>query len=165
MNTDDQELSIDVEREVAACANTDGVVHAQAVVDAARDEASPLHGHFEWDDSIASEQYRLIQARSLIRRIKMTVTVQNIPLRTNVYVSEPKQRKVSPGGYSRLLDVRSDEERSRDLVIDEMNRAVSSLTRAKTIAKVLGAEDAIENLESQTRSLMYSISQEPIAAQ
>jgi len=32
----------------------DGKLTAQAVVDAAREESSPLHGYFEWDDNKAA---------------------------------------------------------------------------------------------------------------
>ncbi|MFG1794247.1 hypothetical protein [Nocardia sp. NPDC049149] len=41
------------------------------VVDAARDEASPLHGRFEWRDDIAAEAYRRDQARELIRSVRL----------------------------------------------------------------------------------------------
>lgn len=40
-----------------------------AVVDAARDEANPLHPHFDWDNEVAGEKWRIEQARSLIRSI------------------------------------------------------------------------------------------------
>ena len=42
-----------------------------AVVGAARDRAHALHRHFEWRDQIAAEQYRLDQARTLIRVIRV----------------------------------------------------------------------------------------------
>lgn len=35
-------------------------------MDASRDEAAPLHDEFEWDDVVAGERYRAIQARNLI---------------------------------------------------------------------------------------------------
>lgn len=41
------------------------------VVDAARDEAHPLHARFEWDNAIAGEKYRLDQARDLIRSVRV----------------------------------------------------------------------------------------------
>lgn len=50
-----------------------GLLRPQAVVDAARDEDSPLHGAFEWDDGIAAEKYRLDQAQRLIRSFRVTV--------------------------------------------------------------------------------------------
>jgi hypothetical protein len=41
------------------------------VVDAARNRKSPLHPHFEWDDTAAAEAYRLDQARNLIRIVRV----------------------------------------------------------------------------------------------
>jgi hypothetical protein len=43
-----------------------GTVTPHAVVADARDEASPLHPVFEWDDSKAANAYRIDQARSVI---------------------------------------------------------------------------------------------------
>lgn len=43
----------------------------------ARDESSPLHAYFEWDDTAAAERYRLAQAQDLIRRVKVTVVRAN----------------------------------------------------------------------------------------
>ena len=48
-----------------------GLLRPQAVVDEARTEQSVLHRCFEWDDSVAGEQYRLIQAQKLIRSFKV----------------------------------------------------------------------------------------------
>ena len=39
------------------------------VVDTARPEDSPLHSHFEWDDGIAGEKYRQVQAAAMIRSV------------------------------------------------------------------------------------------------
>lgn len=42
------------------------VITPQAVVEAAKPKASPLHRYFEWNDSAAAENYRRWQARELI---------------------------------------------------------------------------------------------------
>lgn len=41
------------------------------VVDAARPVGHPLHNSFEWNDKAAGEQYRLDQARRLIRSVRV----------------------------------------------------------------------------------------------
>lgn len=41
----------------------------QSLVDLARDDNSALHNDFEWNDSIAGEKYRNIQASEMIRLI------------------------------------------------------------------------------------------------
>lgn len=52
---------------------------AEIVVKIATDPDHPLHAEFEWDDSAAAEQYRLEQARSLIRRV--TIVLEDHPVR------------------------------------------------------------------------------------
>jgi hypothetical protein len=42
-----------------------------AVVDAARDTKNTLHKHFEWDNQLAADSYRLDQARMLIRSVAL----------------------------------------------------------------------------------------------
>lgn len=44
----------------------------QIVVDEARPEDHPLHHRFEWDDAIAGEAYRRVQAAELIRSVRVT---------------------------------------------------------------------------------------------
>lgn len=49
----------------------DGLIQPVEVVEAARDEQSPLHRFFEWDDGTAAEAFRLVQARNLIRSVRI----------------------------------------------------------------------------------------------
>lgn len=44
-----------------------GALTPKIVLDEARDPNHPLHGSFEWDDSVAGEKYRLGQARKLLQ--------------------------------------------------------------------------------------------------
>lgn len=55
--------------------DTHGKLTPRLVVERARDPQHELHGSFEWDDSIAGEQYRLVQARRLIRAVRVTYRV------------------------------------------------------------------------------------------
>lgn len=50
---------------------TGGVLLPQATVDAAADPDHPLHGEFDWDNATAGDEWRLEQARRLIRRVRM----------------------------------------------------------------------------------------------
>ena len=72
-----------------------GRLETQMVVEAARDEHSPLHDHFEWDDTKAASAYRNDQAAYLIRCI--TVEVDNglglaSPVRAFVSVKRDEDR-------------------------------------------------------------------------
>ena len=48
-----------------------GKLTASTVVDAARPKSHPLHSRFEWDNRIAGEKYREVQAAELIRSVKV----------------------------------------------------------------------------------------------
>lgn len=48
----------------------------QEVLEKARDEGTELHKCFEWDDTVAAEKYRVIQARTIMR---MLVVVEDKP--------------------------------------------------------------------------------------
>lgn len=49
-----------------------GRLTPKIVVEAARPENHPLHGSFEWDDSVAAQKWREDQAGWLIRHVKIT---------------------------------------------------------------------------------------------
>lgn len=77
-----------------------GLLSAEAVLADAKDEASPLNAAFEWDDTEAAQQYRLDQARSLMRSIKVEIrqvkTVPAVPVRAYVNVRQHEQRGYAP---------------------------------------------------------------------
>jgi hypothetical protein len=93
-----------------------GVLKVEDVLEEARDEGSPLHKHFEWDDSEAAEQYRKQQARSLIQRCKV-VLIDTQPIEIGAFVSLPTDRE-SGGGYRLTSDVVSDERLKAELMRD-----------------------------------------------
>lgn len=49
----------------------EGGVTARDVLDAARSTNSPLHSYFEWNDRVAADEWRLIQARGMMRAIRV----------------------------------------------------------------------------------------------
>lgn len=48
-----------------------GALTPRVVVDAAADEDHPLHDRLEWDDAIAGDRYRLVQAQEMIRSVRV----------------------------------------------------------------------------------------------
>jgi hypothetical protein len=49
-----------------------GEVTAALLVDDARPEDHPYHHRFEWDDTVAGEAYRRVQAADIIRSLNVT---------------------------------------------------------------------------------------------
>lgn len=80
-----------------------GVLRAADVVAFARNPDTALHGRFEWDDTEAARQYRLWQARELIRVVVQTHPADDAP--TRVYVSLADDRDKDGGGYRALDEV------------------------------------------------------------
>ena len=85
-----------------------GMLKPEDVVAFATDPNTALHSHFEWDDTEAAREYRLVQARTVIRLIVTVIGEDPVPMRT--YVSLPSDRVVG-GGYRALQDVVNDESR------------------------------------------------------
>lgn len=64
-----------------------GEITPQDVLDDAKNPNSPLHSFFEWSDSEAAQQYRLQQARGLIRAVVAVYTSDDAPAqRQKAYV-------------------------------------------------------------------------------
>ena len=96
-----------------------GKLMVDDVVDAARDEDSPLHRHFTWDDSKAADEHRKQQARALISRLKITVLNPD-PTVVRAFVSLPADR--NGGGYTATVDVLNDEVKRRSIIEDILRR-------------------------------------------
>lgn len=56
-----------------------GGLTPKRLLDASRDEDTPLHNDFEWDDSVAAEHYREEQAAQIIRCIIVKPESANKP--------------------------------------------------------------------------------------
>lgn len=88
----------------AAAAATDEVAEAihmlahrgrltpDAIIEAARQPANPLHEHFPWDDAVAAHHFRREIARKLIGRIHVVVTVEHTTLSVPYYVRDSGAR-------------------------------------------------------------------------
>lgn len=54
----------------------EGFVSAETVVEAAKSKKSALHDAFEWDDTTAAHEFRLTQARKVLRSIRIVIEVE-----------------------------------------------------------------------------------------
>jgi len=111
-------MSLDIEKSVLMdiAKKNGGILQVDAVLDEAKDESSPLHGHFEWDDSVAAEAHRRYQARVLIQRCKITV-VESEPTTIRAFVSLQSDREAG-GGYRMTTKVMDDAALREELMHD-----------------------------------------------
>ena len=71
----------------------DGKVTAEALLKKAKAKKSPLHGLFEWDTDKAAQEFRLYQARNVIREVHVTIKKlpDQGPVRAFVHTSKAYQ--------------------------------------------------------------------------
>jgi len=112
-----------------------GHLRAGDVVDAARDTGSPLHHLFEWDDDKAGEAYRLLQAAELIRRVKIVVSVEDVAVSVNRYISTAKD---SEGGAYRVISRVNGE----SVIRTELAQVIGVIDRVLAIAAAKPCETA-----------------------
>ncbi len=107
----------------------DGDVTAARVVAASEPADSALHPAFEWDDSVAGMEYRLIQARRLIRAIVVVPEPvdgeQKPPQSLFVHVPEKEQAE---GKYV-MLSVVSEDVGEYERALTEAQRFLDSAER------------------------------------
>lgn len=116
-----------------------GDSRADEIVNAARSEHSPLHPYFEWDDSIAAEEYRKRQARNMAAAIVVKVVDRRgqpqevrafhavrIEQKPNVNIIE---EATTPKHYVPVDKVRNDEELSEQVIAEAKRQLTGWMAR------------------------------------
>ena len=135
-----------------------GVLMVDQVLEEAKSESSPLHSHFEWDDSAAAQSYRREQARTLIQRCKITL-IESEPVQIRAFVSLPADRE-NGGGYRLTSTVMGDEVMKQELLRD-MQLTIQRWTKKMHL---LDQDLAQALLDVEERVTMATTSQEARAA-
>jgi hypothetical protein len=123
---------------IRSLTDDDGYIEPAAVVEEARDERSPLHSEFEWDDTRAAELHRLDTARSLIRFVRLEVEVEETTVLAPYYVTDPMRPPKTPQRYVELTRVARDREVAARVLNDELDRILAAIRRATNVAAALG---------------------------
>ena len=125
-----------------------GRLTPEQVVQAAEPEDSALHACFEWDNDAAGHAWRIEQARELIRRVRIEVTVEERTFRVVRYVRDP-QRGPSEAGYMATMKVQS---RSvADMMRAELGAVSADLSRVCSLADARSA--ALPGLAAKVRGI------------
>lgn len=64
-----------------------GNLKPEVIVREAKAKKNPLHNHFEWDDTICGEQYRLQQARNITNHIVEEIIVDGSQIEQRSFLS------------------------------------------------------------------------------
>lgn len=108
----------EVQDELKRIHDRDGGLEPAVVLDEARDEGSILHGLFEWDDAKAGHQFRLDQARGIIRVAVVVISeVSNAPVREYININDEQRGRAYRETQSVLTDKRLYELAKRDALL------------------------------------------------
>lgn len=112
---------------------------AKNLLDANRPENAPLHNEFEWDDSIAAEQFRESQARHIINCLCVATEEEDQePVRAFFTISRPV--------YESLNVILSSEEKHNDLLrlaLKELNAFRAKYNNLKQLEPVFEAIEKV----------------------
>lgn len=115
-----------------------GDISPESVVDAARNSRSPLHGGFEWDDTVAAESHRRDQARTMIRSLVVTYAdAPRAPARVYEVVMRPASAEEKPRRfYSSTEEVLADPDARAQLLSRVLKELVALRTRYKQLQEL-----------------------------
>ena len=142
---------------IAEIRERDGHIDTEIVLKEASKKRSPLHTSFEWNDKTAGHQYRLFQARQLIKALTVVLDEGNEPAYVHV--------KIDRENYYQSAEVaaRNPEEWEviRNTALYRLQGAVDSLdvldrvaARCKPLVsnKARAAKTAVERAHEQLAS-------------
>lgn len=138
-----------------------GPITASRIVEVAEDPDHPLHSKFQWDDTEAAHQYRLIQARNLIVSVRYKPEGASKSIQALIHVP------ASGGGEGEYVlasvIARQPErwQRARDQVVTLLDAAQDGLDDLDEILRVFGpprpqtgrASKAIKSARQQVQSV------------
>jgi hypothetical protein len=114
-----------------------GKLATETVVAEATPEDALLHNHFEWDDLKAGHEYRLIQARTLV---KVVVVKHGASIAGKFVEGEPRSKYVhvqsEEGGYY------------QDLIVAVGNVDEYQAALRETTTRLTSAENAVNELKA-----------------
>lgn len=97
-----------------------GVLNPEEVVEAARPVSSVLHNQFCWEDDKAAQNYRIWQARVLIRTTVRYIEINGDRRAARVFVSLSTDRE-DEGGYRDVIAVLNDKSMRQQMLEDALN--------------------------------------------
>ena len=119
----------------------DGAVTPKKLVDVSRPEDAPLHKEFEWDDSVAAEEYRKQQARVLIATVVEIISPEVVPTRAFFNIVHKE------ANYESVRVIIQDEDKRKALLDKAIRELRSFQTKYSTLLELCEVFGAINRLE------------------
>jgi len=131
-----------------------GLLRPEEVVKFARNKRTALHQEFEWDDAKASAEYRLEQARKVIRvavELLPSPHADQDPIRA--YVSVVSDRVQPGGGYRAIGDVMTDDDLRAELVNEALGEVKRWRRKYERLLELVAIFRAIDKVEAKQEAV------------
>lgn len=112
-----------------------GTLTPEDVIEHAKDPTSVLHEYFTWDPEKALEKNLLAEARTLIRSVKIEITIEEHTIQAPKYLRDVRQGHNQ--GYNDVVSIRKDVDRAKETLVLEVERALNALKRAERVSLAL----------------------------
>lgn len=112
-----------------------GTLLPEFVVDESRDENALLHNYFQWDDTLAAQQYREKQARNLMQNITVVVKRTNVEVSFRAIVNVRKE-KFEPRSYIPIQEAFDNEVAYADLLKQAKADMESFVEKYQTLSEL-----------------------------
>lgn len=137
-----------VGEEIEKLSQGDAGCKPEQVVESARNEASPLHPLFTWDDSEAASKYRLHEARNVVNALKVTVMVQDREVNAPAFVSvgHTSENHERGEGYRPVMVVVQDEQFANEAKAEALSRLRALRQRYASLGDLSPVWEAIDQV-------------------
>jgi hypothetical protein len=129
----------------------DGLCTPAAFVEYSRDEDSPLHSLFPWDDEVAAELYRIHKARHIIGRVKIQLS-SDISTPAHVHVTIKRGDGTIQNGYAPIEVAMSNEDMRRQIFAEARAGLNGWRKRLAAFNQAVGAVNLIAEAIEQLRT-------------
>lgn len=136
-----------VVREIERIEARDGVITADAVLESATPSSSPLHEYFEWNNGTAAKNYRLWQARMLIRSVSVVYEEDGKGKYNRGFVNlSVTTNGTTERGYIGIARAMNDAELREQLLEQARQEAVDWRNRYRNLTELANVFTAIDNM-------------------
>lgn len=126
-----------------------GLLTPAHVVEAAQPSTSPLHALFEWNDGDAAHQWRLHQARNMLRVCVKHMRVSGKRRMVKAFVSLTPDRKDPDGGYRVLSTVLRRDQQRAQLLTDALAEMLVFQEKYAMLSELAGVFEAMAAARKQ----------------
>lgn len=122
-----------------------GEITPKIVLNASRSEDSVLHSCFEWNDGIAAEKYREVQAQFLIRNLVVSVEQTNSPpqvVRAYVNISSEKT-----GSFIAVQTAMKNDDLKNQVLKNALNELKAFQKKYENLQELADVFSAIDSLK------------------